>query len=136
MLSSAMSWKAARKSAAPCKISMHYVNGQLQQLTGPAMILEIQHETRFEYSEPVSESLTEVRMEPAIDVDQSCCSFHLSVTPATELFRYQDGFCNRVHHYNIRPAHREVRILAASIVETHPRPKSLEAAKATWPLDL
>jgi transglutaminase-like putative cysteine protease len=100
------------------------------------MILEIQHETRFEYSEPVTESLTEVRMEPAIDLDQSCCSFHLSVSPPTDLFRYQDGFCNRVHHYNLRASHREVRILAASIVETHPRPKSLETTKSTWPIDL
>ena len=38
------------------------------------MILEVQHETRFEYSEPVTESLTEVRMEPVSDERQSCHS--------------------------------------------------------------
>src|SRR5271154_1369739 len=100
------------------------------------MILEVQHETRLESSEPVTESLTEVRMEPASDTDQSCCSFHVTVSPATELFRYQDGFSNRVHHFNMRPVHQEVRILAASIVETHPQPRSLDASKATWPLEL
>jgi len=99
------------------------------------MILEVQHETRFEYSEAVTESMTEVRMEPASDDDQSCCSFHLAVSPATELFRYQDGFRNRVHHYNLRPTHDQVRILAASIIETHPQSRSLEASQATYPLD-
>ena len=34
------------------------------------MILEIQHETQFEFSEPASEALTEVRMEPATDEGQ------------------------------------------------------------------
>ncbi len=99
------------------------------------MILEIQHETRLDYSGLVTESMSEVRMEPVSDRDQSCCLFSLTVSPQAELFRYQDGFANRVHHFNLRPPHREVRILAASIVETHPQPKSLDASKATYPLD-
>jgi len=45
------------------------------------MILEIQHETRFEYSEATIESLTELRMEPVSDPLQSCHSYHLGVTP-------------------------------------------------------
>ena len=45
------------------------------------MILEVQHETRFEYTEPVAEWVSEVRMEPTSDARQSCHSFHLSVTP-------------------------------------------------------
>ena len=47
------------------------------------MILEIQHETRFEYSEATIESLTELRMEPVSDPLQSCHSYHLGVTPPT-----------------------------------------------------
>jgi transglutaminase-like putative cysteine protease len=100
------------------------------------MILEVQHETRLEYTEPVTEALTELRMEPASDADQSCCSFHLAVSPAAALFRDQDGFCNRVHHYNVRPAHQEARILAASIVQTHPQARALDNCRATYPLDL
>lgn len=98
------------------------------------MIIEVQHETRLEYSEPVTESLTEVRMEPVSDREQSCCSFHLAVSPPAELFRYQDGFSNRVHHFNLRPLHQKVGIIAASIVETHPEPKSLDSSRATYPL--
>jgi transglutaminase-like putative cysteine protease len=99
------------------------------------MIIEVQHETRLEYSGPVTESLTEVRMEPVSDREQSCCSFHLAVSPFTELFRYQDGFSNRVHHFNLRPSHQEVRILAASIVETHPGPKTLDSSEAVYPFE-
>ena len=100
------------------------------------MILEIQHETRFEYSEPVKELTTELRMEPASDADQSCHSFHLEVSPKAEVFRHQDGFGNRVHHFNLLGVVHHVRILAASVVETHPRRRELSASRATYPLAL
>jgi transglutaminase-like putative cysteine protease len=99
------------------------------------MILEIQHETRFEYTEPVRESVTEVRMQPVSDLHQTCHSFHLNLMPATQQSWYQDGFGNSVHHFNILGAHGEVRILAASVVETHPRPHSLDESQSTWPLN-
>jgi transglutaminase-like putative cysteine protease len=98
------------------------------------MILEIQHETRLEYTQPVIESMAELRMEPASGEDQSCHSFHLAVSPPTELYRFQDGFSNRVHHFNLLAPHTEVRILAASIVETLPRPRSLSTSQALYPI--
>jgi transglutaminase-like putative cysteine protease len=100
------------------------------------MILEVQHETRFAYTEPVTESVTEVRMEPVSNDDQSCRSFHLAVSPPTELYRYQDGFGNSVHHFSLLAPHAEVRILAAAVVETHPRSRDLSASQAVYPLDL
>jgi transglutaminase-like putative cysteine protease len=100
------------------------------------MILEIQHETHLSYSEPVMESIAEVRMEPVSDADQACRSFHLAISPHTGMFRYQDGFGNRVHTFNVRPAHLEVRILAASVVETAPRPRNLAASRAVLPLSI
>jgi transglutaminase-like putative cysteine protease len=98
------------------------------------MILEVQHETRLDYSEPVTESVAEVRMEPVSDADQSCRSFHLAVTPAAPLFRYHDGFGNRVHHFNVLAPHTQIRILAASVVETHPRPLDLDGSRTAHPL--
>jgi transglutaminase-like putative cysteine protease len=98
------------------------------------MILEIQHETHLKYSDPVTESVTEVRMEPASDADQSCRSFHLAVRPATERFRFQDGFGNPVHHFNLLAAHGEMRVLAAAVVETHPRCRDLSDSRAAYPL--
>lgn len=98
------------------------------------MILQIQHETRLEYTEAVSEWLAEVRMEPISDERQCCHSFHLTISQPTILFRYQDGFGNRVHHFNLLAPHRQVRILAASIVETAPAHSDVAANQATWPL--
>ena len=98
------------------------------------MILEIQHETRFEYSEPAAESVTELRMEPVSDEDQSCHSYHLAVSPVTQPSRYQDGFGNRVHHFNVLAPHRGVRILSASAVETHPRHPDPLTSRAPFPL--
>jgi transglutaminase-like putative cysteine protease len=100
------------------------------------MILEIQHETRLTYAEPVSEAVTELRMEPVSGPEQSCRSFHLRVSPAAEVFRYQDGFGNRVHHFNLIAAPEEVCILSASVVETHPNPVPACDCGATWPLAL
>jgi transglutaminase-like putative cysteine protease len=99
------------------------------------MILEVQHETRFTYPEPVAEAVTEVRMEPVSDADQSCRSFNLAVTPGSEVSRFQDGFGNRVHHFNVLCSHAEVRILAAGVVETHPRAPDAASSQATYPLN-
>ena len=60
------------------------------------MILEVQHETRLEYAEPVTEAVAEVRMEPASDAEQSCRSFHLDVSPPCPVSRRDQG---------TRPAH-------------------------------
>lgn len=101
------------------------------------MILEVQHETRLEYTDPrSSEWLAEMRMEPLSDEDQSCRTFHLVVSPSTGIYRYQDGFGNNVHHFNLLAPGKEVRILSASIVETHARPRHFDGSRATWPLAL
>jgi transglutaminase-like putative cysteine protease len=100
------------------------------------VILEIQHETRFDYTQLVKESVTEVRMQPVSDDHQTCHSFNLEIGPATQPFQYQDGFGNSVHHFDILGGHGQVRILAASIVETHPRSVDLKSSSAVWPLDL
>src|SRR5947208_5444845 len=99
------------------------------------MILEVQHETRLTYPEVVAEAVSELRMEPVSDADQSCRSFFLSVTPTAEVCRFQDGFGNRVHHFNVLSNHDQVRILAAGVVQTHPRLHDPARCTATYPLD-
>ena len=98
------------------------------------MILEIQHETRLEYSEPASESVTELRMEPVSDEGQSCHSYHLAVSPSVPVFRYEDGFGNPVRHFGVLAPHRAITILSAAIVETHPRTVPIATSRATFPL--
>jgi transglutaminase-like putative cysteine protease len=98
------------------------------------VILEVRHETTFEYSAPAVEAVIEVRMEPVSDGEQGLHSFHLAVTPEAEIFRYQDGFGNRVHHFNLLASHQAVRILAASIVESERTPRDLGCSRALWPI--
>lgn len=100
----------------------------------PNMILEVQHETRLAYSDPVIESVAEVRMEPASDQDQSVRSFHLTLSPAADVFRYHDGFGNHVHHFNLRPSCETIGVVAASVVETHRQGGNLDSSRATYPL--
>ncbi|MGE0535214.1 MAG: transglutaminase domain-containing protein [Pirellulales bacterium] len=98
------------------------------------MIIEIQHETRLEYSETVSEWLAELRMQPVTDEQQSCHSFHLAVSQPTNVFWYLDGFGNRVHHFNLLAPHQQIRVLAASVVETGLPQRRLADSTATFPL--
>lgn len=82
------------------------------------MILEIQHETCFEYTSPIREWLAEFRMEPVSDQRQRCHSFQLAVSQASGQSNYVDGFGNRVHHFNIVSPNQLVRVLSSSVVET------------------
>lgn len=99
------------------------------------MILEIQHETCLEYSRPISEWLSELRVEPLSDPDQSCQTFSLRITGDPPTFRYRDGFGNRVHHFNLLLPPNRIEALAASVVETHPQTRDLESSRALIPLD-
>jgi transglutaminase-like putative cysteine protease len=98
------------------------------------MILQVQHETRLQYSEPVTEWIAEMRMEPVSDERQTCQSFYLRLSEPAGQFRYQDGFGNHVHHFNLLAPNQEVRLLAASLVETHPPPCDLAGCQACYPL--
>jgi transglutaminase-like putative cysteine protease len=100
------------------------------------MILEIQHETRLDYTEPVTEAVAEMRVEPVSDAEQTCCSFNLNVSPPVQIFHYADGFNNRVHHFNLLPAHTQMRVHAASVVQTQPRECDLSASRAIFPVGL
>ena len=99
------------------------------------MILEIQHETVLDYSEPVREWLCELRMEPANDPLQRCHSFRIDVSQPANVASYVDGFGNRVHHFNLLAPATSLRILAASIVETEDPAVSPMASQTVFPLD-
>src|SRR5487761_1406187 len=77
----------------------------------------VRHMTRFEYEQPVSESLMEVRIHPRTDSNQRCFSFSLSVSPRCRLFSYRDHLGNNVHHFDIPGQHRELVIIGRALVE-------------------
>jgi transglutaminase-like putative cysteine protease len=83
------------------------------------MLLRVQHETKLSYTEPVSETVFEVRMAPPSDEDQTNLGYHLRTIPSAPVTVYRDGFGNRVDLFNILTRYQELVIRAASIVRTH-----------------
>ena len=65
------------------------------------MLLRISHETRFTYSEPVSETIFEVRMAPQSDEDQTVLGYRLRTSPRGPVTSFRDGFGNRVDLFNL-----------------------------------
>jgi len=87
------------------------------------MIYSIRHLTRFRYEEPVSESLMETRMHPRTEGVQRCLSFQLALDPRTRVHSYRDYLGNTVDHFDVPGHHKELRILATSLVELQPPPE-------------
>ena len=77
----------------------------------------IRHLTRFEYDNPVCETLMETRMHPRTDSAQRCLSFALSVSPRCRVFAYRDHLGNSIHHFDIPSDHKTLVIIAESFVE-------------------
>jgi transglutaminase-like putative cysteine protease len=93
------------------------------------MYYSILHKTRFRYSAPVSESVTEVRMQPRSEGTQRCLSFRLSTGPASRVHSYTDCYGNIVHHFNIPAPHKLTTITAEAIVilpDVAPPPAALD----------
>ena len=81
------------------------------------MFYAIRHLTRFAYNSSVSESQMEVRMHPRTEGGQRCLSFQLVVEPRTRSNSYRDYLGNSVHHFDVPGKHRELKIIAESLVE-------------------
>ena len=59
-------------------------------------------------------------MHPRSDAQQRCLTFHLSVSPRCRVFSYRDHLANNVHHFDIPGQHRQLVIVAESLVEVEP----------------
>ena len=80
----------------------------------------VRHLTKFVYSNPVSESVSEVRMHPRSDSNQRCLNFSLSVSPRCRVFSHRDHLGNNVHHFDIPGFHEQLVMIGESIVEHQP----------------
>jgi transglutaminase-like putative cysteine protease len=95
------------------------------------MFYAIRHLTRFRYNRPIWQSMMEVRMHPVSETRQRCFTFRLSVNPRARIFSFQDHLGNQVHHFDLPQHHRELSIVADSLVNLDPPlelPDSLPAA--------
>ena len=84
------------------------------------MRLHVQHITTFTYDAPITETATEVRLQPVngLGWPQRCLDFALMVNPSTLISSYTDYYGNAVHHFTILQRHQSVTITATSLVET------------------
>lgn len=83
----------------------------------------IRHVTRFRYSDPVTESVMEVRMQPRTEGTQRCLRFELRTNPRSTVRAFQDDLWNHVHYFDIPDRHTHLTIRAEALVETAPLPE-------------
>ncbi len=81
---------------------------------------EIEHITRFRYSEPVREAVLTLYLEPMRDEAQHVESFSLTTRPAAELSPFRDPFGNAACFFDIPGEHAELVIAARSRVVHRP----------------
>ena len=92
------------------------------------MYYAITHLTIYKYSEPITDSVMELRMHPRSDRNQRQISFNLEVSPAAKTFSYRDYLGNTLHTFDIPARHESLAIRSESIVEIKappPIPESL-----------
>ncbi|MBV8780975.1 MAG: transglutaminase family protein, partial [Phycisphaerae bacterium] len=82
------------------------------------MLLKVTHQTDLNYSGLISESVMELRVTPRQDMDQHRLSFDLAIGPSTSVTSYFDWLGNTVHAFAVSPFHKQIRIVATSVVET------------------
>src|SRR6185436_11696862 len=95
------------------------------------MFYSIRHITKFVYTPAVTESMTEVRMQPRAEGAQRCLKFDLITQPRARILGYRDYLGNVVHHFDIPGKHSQLKITAESTVEiaaTPHLPESLDAS--------
>ncbi|WP_322494898.1 transglutaminase family protein [Chloroflexus sp.] len=100
------------------------------------MYYSILHKTRFRYSAPVTESQTEVRMCPRNEGTQRLIEFRLTTAPFARINHYHDWLGNEVYHFDVTAAHRQLLIIAETIVQLTPPPPLPDRLDSTAWLDL
>ncbi len=86
------------------------------------MIYAITHLTLYTYSEPVTDSVMEVRKHPRSEGPQRSLRFTLDVRPRAKLFHYRDEFGNIVHTFDLPAPHDRLAVKSEAVVEVKPLP--------------
>ncbi|HWE03742.1 MAG TPA: transglutaminase family protein [Tepidisphaeraceae bacterium] len=98
------------------------------------MLLKLTHQTDLTYSDLISESVMELRMAPRQEQDQHRLSFTLAIGPPTSANSYFDWMGNTVHWFTVASFHKQIRIVATSVVETDRPLVDVRALPDTWPV--
>ncbi|MFD1956116.1 transglutaminase N-terminal domain-containing protein [Paenibacillus thailandensis] len=87
------------------------------------MKLSISHVTQYEYENPVTDSVNEIRLTPCTNERQSCYQQAIWIEPNASLFSYEDYFGNRVHAFSVNDPHRRLTIRTQMTVVTNAAPE-------------
>lgn len=83
------------------------------------MRFKVCHRTQYEYHQPVSESVGELRMRPVDDDLQRCLEYSLSIHPESTAPRsFRDFFGNTVECFSVPFRHSALIIECHSVVDT------------------
>lgn len=94
------------------------------------MLFSISHRTKLNYSEPISESVMEVRSMPRTDDRQVLRWFDIEATPNVQACHHTDWLGNAVHQFALHKVHQQVIITSKCVVETRPMTSSLRELRA------
>jgi transglutaminase-like putative cysteine protease len=93
----------------------------------------IQHVTSYRYSEPISESQMEVRMQPRTEGPQRSWDFQLRTSPRSRVSSYRDPLGNAVHHFDVPSRHAQLSISVEALVEMGPiAPAPIDLGSSAW----
>ncbi len=90
-----------------------------------SMLFSISHRTKLNYSDPIAESVVEVRTMPRTDDRQVLRRFDITITPDAKACHHTDWLGNSVHQFSILNLHHQVTIASRCVVETRPANASL-----------
>lgn len=102
--------------------------GVTQDRTVTMQRLRIRHETSFFYDDEVVASYNEVRMTPVSDQHQNTLHSRLDIRPAAAAFRYRDYWGAEVSAFDVNVPHRELHVIATSLIDTWDYPEPSEPA--------
>src|ERR1700716_1965577 len=97
-------------------------------MTSPQQLAQryaVEHETRYAYTAPVSQSWQLARLTPRMLPWQRLLSHSLEIEPRADERRDElDSFGNMVTHFGLHGAHRMLRVRMECLVEVMARPSA------------
>ena len=107
-------------AAAPPQIRLH---AGAEQVPMPALaprVVEVTHETVYQYAAPVQGSRHVFRLVPTHDVGQTLIESDVSVSVPGRARMLEDVFGNTAVHYEIEGSYTELRVAARSVLRLDP----------------
>ena len=81
------------------------------------MYYAVTHLTVYKYSNPITDSVMEIRKQPRTEGKQRNLRFELDVSPHAKVDSYKDYMGNTIHNFDIPAAHTSLAVKANAIVE-------------------